>query len=83
MKTVIALLGAALAVGACTRTIEKPVPVATAPVVVTPSAASGGTSASCSWNGQPTSSGGISCQSGTQYRCDNGTWEQTALSCVR
>ena len=83
MKAILALVSAALAVGACTRTIEKPVAVATPPVVVAPSAATGATGASCAWNGQPTSNGGISCQSGTQYRCNNGTWEQTTLYCTR
>lgn len=82
MKATLALLGAALAMTACTRTIEKPVPIATAPVVVEPHAAAGATSPlSCMRGGQPTSNGGVSCQSGTQYRCNNGTWEQTALSC--
>jgi hypothetical protein len=81
MKGTLALISAALAVSACTRTIEREVPVATPPVVVTPSAASGATGTSCAWNGQPTSNGGVSCQSGTQYRCNNGTWERTASYC--
>ena len=82
MKATIALLGAALAATACTRTIEREVPVATPPVVVSPSAASGATSASCMWNGHSTSNGGVSCQSGVQYRCNNGNWEQTSLYCT-
>ena len=82
MKPTIALLSAALALSACTRTIERPVAVATPPVVVAPSAASGATSASCAWNGQATSNGGMSCQNGVQYRCNNGNWEQTALYCT-
>ena len=91
MKATIALLGAALAVSACTRVIERPVPTSAGPSVVTTpaiservverSAASGATTGNCMWNGQPTSSGGMSCQSGTQYRCNNGSWEQTAISC--
>ena len=83
MKVTIALLSAALAASACTRTIERPVAVATPPVVVTPSAAVGATGASCSHNGQPTSNGGSSCQSGVQYRCNNGNWEQTSLYCTQ
>src|SRR3954466_12567590 len=35
MKATIALLGAALALSACTRVIERPVPTATGPAVVT------------------------------------------------
>jgi hypothetical protein len=35
----------------------------------------------CTWAGQATSNGGISCQQGSQYRCNNGNWQQTALSC--
>ena len=82
MKATIALLCATLALGACTRTIERQVPVATPPVVVTPSAASGATVANCAWEGHATSNGGISCQNGVQYRCNNGTWDQTALYCT-
>jgi hypothetical protein len=91
MKATIALLTAAVAASACTRVIERPVPTATAPSVVTTpaiservverNAASGATSGNCMWNGQATSNGGLSCQQGTQYRCDNGTWTQTAVSC--
>jgi hypothetical protein len=95
MKATIALLSAALAVSACTRVIERPVPTATTPSVVTtpalservverPSAAGGATAVApgaCTSAGQQTSNGGISCQQGLQYRCNNGTWQQTALSC--
>jgi hypothetical protein len=95
MKGTIALLSAALALSGCTRVIERPVPTASGPSVVTtpaiservvergpaPSAAAGASSGNCMWNGQATSNGGISCQQSSQYRCNNGTWEQTALSC--
>ena len=81
MKATIALLSAALALSACTRTIERQVP--TTPVVVTPSAVSGATVPSCAWNGQATSNGGMSCQNGVQYRCNNGNWEQTSLYCTQ
>jgi hypothetical protein len=94
MKATIALLATALAMGACTRVIERQVPAPAAPSVVTtpaiservveraaPSAASGATTGSCLWNGQATSAGGMSCQEHTQFRCNNGTWERTALSC--
>ena len=95
MKATIALVSAALAASACTRVIERPVPTASGPAVVTtpavservvergpaPSAAAGATSGSCTWNGQATSNGGVSCQQSSQFRCNNGTWEPTALSC--
>jgi len=91
LLTFAAAIAAALSVGACTRVIERPVPTASGPSVVTTpaiservverSSASGGTSNACVWAGQPTSNGGLSCQTGAQYRCNNGTWEQTALSC--
>ena len=95
MKATIALVSAALAVSACTRVIERPVPTASGPSVVTtpaiservvergpaPSAAAGASSGSCTWSGQATSNGGMSCQQGSQFRCNNGSWEQTALSC--
>ena len=93
MKATIAVLTAALALGACTRVIERPVPASSPSVVTTPaiservverppaSAASGATTGSCLWNGQATSNGGMSCQEHTQFRCNSGTWERTALSC--
>jgi len=94
MKTPLILVAAALALNACTRVIERPVPVSGAPsVVTTPAiservvergaapAAAGATSGSCMWNGQATSNGGISCQEHTQFRCNSGTWERSALSC--
>ena len=93
MKAIIALLAAALSLGACTRVIERPV-ATTSPSVVTtervverntppatPSAASGATLSSCIMNGQPTSHGGMSCQEHAQHRCNNGSWERTALAC--
>ena len=94
MKVTLLLISAALAVSACTRYIERPVPTASGPSVVTTpaiservverSSASGATAnPNCMWNGQATSNGGISCQSGTQYRCNNGSWEQTAVSCAQ
>ena len=95
MKATFVLLAAALAVSACTRVIERQVPTAAAPSVVTTpaiservvergpaaSAAAGATTSSCLWNGQATSAGGMSCQGHSQFRCNNGTWERTALSC--
>ena len=94
MKTTLILVSAALALGGCTRVIERPVPVSGGPsVVTTPAiservvergaapAAAGATSAACMWNGQATSNGGMSCQEHSQFRCNNGTWERTALSC--
>jgi hypothetical protein len=91
MKATIAILAAALALGACTRVIERPV-AATAPTVVTtervverpapvPSAAVGSTLSSCTFAGQTTSHGGMSCQEHSQHRCINGNWERTVLSC--
>ena len=95
MKATVALLAAAVALSACTRVIERPV-AAPAPTVVTterlverpappppaPSAATGSSPmASCIWNGQPTSHGGMSCQEHSQHRCINGSWERTVLPC--
>jgi hypothetical protein len=94
MKASFALiLVAGTALVGCTRVIERPVPTASGPSVVTtpaiservverPSAAgSTAAPAACTWAGQQTSTGGMSCQDHAQYRCNNGTWERTALSC--
>ena len=94
MKTTVILVSAALALAGCTRVIERPVPVSASPSVVTtpaiservverPAAAAGATTptGSCTFAGQATSNGGMSCQQGQQFRCNNGTWDQTALSC--
>ena len=85
------LVASASLVG-CTRVIERPAPAA--PSVVTPpalservgarGAAPAGATApvgSCTWAGQATSNGGMSCQEHSQFRCNNGSWERTALSC--
>ncbi|HUQ73441.1 MAG TPA: hypothetical protein VM183_01860 [Burkholderiales bacterium] len=92
MKAMIAILAAALSLGACTRIIERPVASAPPTVVTTervverpapsvPSAAVGSTLAGCTWNGQQTSHGGMSCQERSQHRCVNGNWERTVLTC--
>lgn len=87
MKAFLAVILAAstVAVG-CTRTIERQVPVASQPAVIstpaiverekTSTSASGATAGSCMWASQTYSSGATSCQSHLTYRCNNGTWEQ-------
>jgi hypothetical protein len=94
MKATLALLvvsGAALA--ACTtRVIERPVPsgpsVVTTPAISErvvergPAAAAGSTApAACTWASQSYSSGAVSCQDHSEYRCNNGSWERTANAC--
>ena len=94
MKGTITLLlvsGAALA--ACTtRVIERPVPsgpsVVTTPAISErivergPAAAAGSTApAACTWASQAYSSGALSCQESTQFRCNNGSWERTGFGC--
>jgi hypothetical protein len=37
---------------------------------------------SCSYNGQGYSDGASACQSGTQYRCEGGTWRSLGLACA-
>ena len=77
------------AVVGCTRTIEKPVPVAASQpsVVTTPAiiereksstSASGATAGQCMWASQQFSSGATSCQNHLTYKCSSGTWEQQA-----
>ena len=94
MKATLILVSAAIALAGCTRVIERPVPVSGSPSVVTTPAiservvergapAAGATvpANTCTWAGQATSNGGMSCQQGQQFRCNNGTWDRTALSC--
>jgi hypothetical protein len=93
-RTLIAVLLCSTAVAACTRVIERPVPTPTGPSVVTtpaiserviergPAPATGATApASCSWASQNYSAGALSCQDHAQFRCNNGTWEQTNIGC--
>ena len=91
--TITLLLVSGAALTACTtRVIERPVP--SAPSVVTtpaiserivergPAAAAGSTApAACTWASQAYSSGALSCQESTQFRCNNGSWERTANAC--
>ena len=89
MKTSFALILAAstMMVG-CTRYVEKPVPVASQPSVIstpaiverekTSTSASGATAGSCMWASQQFSSGATSCQNHMTYKCNSGTWEQQA-----
>jgi hypothetical protein len=94
-RTIAAVVLCSIAVGACTRIIERPAPVAAQPpsVVSTPAIvertttpapapAAGATApASCSWASQNYSSGALSCQDHAQFRCNAGTWEQTNVGC--
>ena len=91
--TITLLLVSGAALTACTtRVIERPVP--SAPSVVTtpaiserivergPAAAAGSTApAACTWASQAYSSGALSCQESTQFRCNNGSWERTRFGC--
>jgi hypothetical protein len=88
MKTTLLLLCAIALSGGCTRTFDQPAAVSSDRAAARPagglgSAAAGATvpAAACSWAGNATSNGGMSCQQGQQFRCSNGTWQQTALSC--
>ena|SRR5689334_2481476 len=90
--TLAASTAAFAAVVGCTRTIERQVPVASQPAVIstpaiverekTSTSASGATAGSCMWASQTYSSGATSCQGHLTYRCTSGTWEQlSAPSC--
>lgn len=35
----------------------------------------------CSYNGNSFSEGSTTCQSGTQFRCDDGEWESLSIAC--
>ena len=53
--------------------IERQVPVVPAAGATVPPA--------CSWGGAAYSEGALSCQSGQQFRCNNGNWNRTLGSC--
>jgi hypothetical protein len=36
---------------------------------------------SCTYNGQTYSHGSVVCQSGTEYRCNDGSWDSLGTSC--
>ncbi len=54
---------------------EKPVPMRST------LAQGKGSPTRCLYQGRPFSEGAVSCQSNIQYRCDNGRWVSTYLSC--
>jgi hypothetical protein len=73
------------ACGGKERIVERPVvekqTVIERPVIV-PSPAAGATAANaCTWNSVTYTDGAMSCQSGKQFRCSNGTWNQAGGSC--
>ena len=84
--TVAVILAASTVMMGCTRTIERQVPVASQPSVIstpaiverekTSTSASGATAGACMWASQNYSSGATSCQNHLTYKCNNGTWEQ-------
>ena len=80
----IALCGVS-ALAACGHTRERVVERPGQTVVVTPPpSAAGGTAAparACVYNSATYSDGGLSCQSGHQYMCQNGTWQLTTGGC--
>jgi hypothetical protein len=80
----LALSGASL-LAACGHHKETLVERPGSTVVVTPPAApaSGATAPSraCVYNSATYSDGGLSCQSGHQYMCNNGTWQLTTGGC--
>ena len=87
--TLAASTAAFAAIVGCTRTIERPGPVAASQpsVVTTPaiiereksmSSASGASAGQCMWASQQFSSGATSCQNHLTYKCNSGTWEQQA-----
>jgi hypothetical protein len=58
--------------------VERPVVTREpATVVERPAVASSG----CMYSGTAYSSGTMSCQGGYQYRCSNGTWDSTNVTC--
>ena len=83
----LALSGASL-LAACGHTketvVERPGPavIEKQTVIDRTSPATGGTvGGACIYNSATYSNGGMSCQSGHQYLCNNGTWQLTTGGC--
>ena len=86
--TLAASAAAFAAMVGCTRTVERQVPVASQPSVIstpaiverekTTTSASGASAGACMWASQQFSSGAMSCQNHQTYKCNSGTWEQQA-----
>jgi hypothetical protein len=70
MKSAALVLGASIALCACSTPLGRP-------------AAAGGSAplATCSRAGGDTPSGGMTCLDGREYRCANGAWQPSALRC--
>lgn len=73
-------LGLLAACGHRERVVERPVvekqTVIEKPVIVPTPAAGATAPGTCSWNSVTYTDGALSCQSGKQFRCSNGTWNQ-------
>ena len=84
LSTLAVSLSAVSLLGACSHretVVERPV-VEKQTVIERPVPAAGATAASgCTYNSGAYSDGGLSCQSGQQFRCSNGTWNRTLGSC--
>jgi hypothetical protein len=84
LPALVASLSAIGMLAACShkeRVVERPV-VERQTVIERPVPAVGGTVApACSFAGTAYSEGALSCQSGQQFRCNNGSWNRTLGSC--
>jgi hypothetical protein len=83
LSTLALTLSAASLLAACGHHKETIVERPGQTVVVTPpSSAAGGTvGGACTYNSATYSNGGLSCQSGHQYLCNNGQWQLTTGGC--
>jgi hypothetical protein len=93
VKTAFALiLATTSALSACTRVIERPASqpaVVSTPAIIERSSVTGATTppapaiapGACLWEGQQTSNGGMSCREHSEWRCNQGSWEQTVAKC--
>jgi hypothetical protein len=87
MKLSLSLVLLTALLSACSRpvvretVIERPGPVVTKETTVERPAAVGATAPNCIYASQSYSSGSVSCQERTEYRCNNGVWERTINAC--
>ena len=89
LSTLALSLSAVSLLAACSHketVVERPGPAVIEKQTVidrsTTSPAAGGTvGAACTYNSATFSNGGLSCQAGHQYMCNNGAWQLTTGGC--
>ena len=80
MKTVALMFISAVILTGCSRPVVKET-IVERPVILNQGAATGASTAACTYASQAYSHGSVSCQDRNQYRCENGVWNRTMNAC--